>query len=105
MRSGGVLCHRREPTPVLKRSMENRTKGVYKAVPASPSLMDLSAQPASPQVESGYLTTFPTMGLGRTALDPRFWCFFSAEQEAVRRVLRETDNAGQREGGAGGEPI
>lgn len=39
------------------------------------------------------------MGVRAHGLGPRFWIFFSAEQEAVCRVLREnTDNAGQREG-------
>jgi hypothetical protein len=49
--------------------------------------MDLSAQPASPQVESGYLTTFLTMGLGRMTLNPDFGDFFLGGLEAVRRVL------------------
>lgn len=44
--SGGVLCHRREPTPGLKRSMENRTSGEYKAV-SRPSLSDGPVRAAS----------------------------------------------------------
>jgi len=61
--------------------------------------MDLSAQPASPQAESGSLTTFLTMGLVRMTWNPDFGDFFLGGFEAVRRVLQEkTDNGGQREG-------
>jgi hypothetical protein len=73
--------------------MENRTKGVYKAVPTS--LMGLSPRAASPRVESDHLTTFPTIGLGRTPILVLFFWLV----EAVRRVLREDRQRRTQRGG------
>jgi hypothetical protein len=99
-RSGGVLCHRREPTPGLKRSMESQDKG---GIQSRANLSDgpvRAASLASRRVRLPYHV--PYNGVRAHGLGPRFWCFFSAEQGAVRRVLREnTDNAGQREGELG----
>ena len=50
------------------------TKGVYKAVPAS--LMDLSAQPASPQVESGSPHHVPYNGVRAHDIEPPILVIF-----------------------------
>jgi hypothetical protein len=99
-RSGGVLCHRREPTPGLKKI---DAKAGQRGLQSRASLSDgpiRAASLAPGRVRLPYHV--PYNGVRAHGLEPRFWCFFSAEQEAVRRVLRENaDNTGQREGELG----
>lgn len=84
------------PLRELKRSMENRQRGFTKPCRLSDGPVR-AASLASSRVRLPYHV--PYNGVRAHGLGPRFWIFFSAEQEAVCRVLREnTDNAGRREG-------